>query len=131
VTIAAKLAAKLATTIDRRWALIGGLALAGCADDGGPWLAGATPPAAARDAMVTLTGSRLCGARGDCVTAAGEVQLGLDLPMVRATVVSYSDTTAQIVIPSITPVGPTTLLVTVNDRTSNALAFEVLAEAAP
>lgn len=114
-----------------RWALIGSLALTCCADDGGPRLDAATPAAAARNARVTLTGRRLCGPRGDCATAAGEVQLGLALPMVRAVVVSFSDTSAQIVIPPVTPLGPTTVLVTVNERSSNALAFEVVAEATP
>src|SRR5882757_200202 len=113
---AATLAATLGATLGRRWALLGCLAVAGCADDGGPRLDAATPTAAARNAMVTLTGSRLCGARADCATAAGEVQLGIALPAVRAIVVSYSDTVAQIVIPPVTPLGPTTLLVTVNER---------------
>jgi hypothetical protein len=122
----ASIAAALARTV-----LVGGLALAGCADDGGPRLDAATPSAAARNTMVTLTGRRLCGAGADCASAAGEVQLGLALPTVRALVVSYSDTAAQIVIPQVTPLGPTTLLVTVNERSSNALDFEVLAEGQP
>jgi hypothetical protein len=108
-------------------ATVFGLAfLIACADDGGPRLSAVTPPAAARNATVTITGQRLCGARGECTTAAGEVQLGLDPPMVRAVVVSYSDTSAQIVIPPVTPIGPTVLIVTVDDRSSNALDFEVL-----
>jgi hypothetical protein len=98
----------------------------GCADDQGPRLDEAMPSAAARNATVTLTGTRLCGARGDCATAAGQVQIGLALPTVRAIVVDYTDTTAQIVIPPVAPLGPTALLVTVNERSSNALAFEVL-----
>lgn len=101
-------------------------ALVACADDGGPRLSGVTPPAASRDARVTVTGSRLCGARADCATAGGEVALGLDPPMVRAVVVGYSDTAAQIVIPAAAPIGATALIVTVNERSSNALDFEVL-----
>lgn len=85
-----------------------------------------SPAAAARSEMVVLTGSRLCGATPDCTTAAGAVQIGLGLPTVKATVVSYSDTSAQIVIPSVTPTGTTELVITVNERASNALAFEVL-----
>jgi hypothetical protein len=85
-----------------------------------------SPPAAARNATVTLTGHRLCGARGACATAAGEIQLGIDPPMVRAIVVSYSDTAAQIVIPPVAPVGGSALIVTVDERSSNALDFQVL-----
>jgi hypothetical protein len=114
-------------TFDRRWALA--LALAGCADDGGPRLDAVTPTMAARGAMVTLTGRRLCGASADCATAAGEVEIGLALPGVRALVVSYTDTSAQITIPAVTPVGATQLVVTVDERSSNDLDFVVLGEA--
>lgn len=76
--------------------------------------------------MVTLTGRRLCGASGDCGRAGGAVDIGLDPPMVRAIVVSYADTRAQIVIPPAAPVGATVLVVTVGERSSNALDFEVL-----
>jgi hypothetical protein len=107
-------------------ALFGLVAVAGCADDGGPRLLAAMPSSARRSATVTLTGRRLCGARSDCTTAAGEVQLGIEPPMVRAIVVSYADTTAQIVIPPAAPVGGTSLIVTVGERSSNALDFEVL-----
>lgn len=100
-------------------------ALVACADDGGPRLLAATPAAAPRNAMVMLTGQRLCGG-GDCSTAAGEVQIGTEPPMVRAIVVSYADTAAQIVIPPVTPIGKTQLIVTVDERSSNALDFEVL-----
>jgi hypothetical protein len=102
------------------------LALAGCADDGGPRLEQVAPIAGARNATVRLTGRRLCGASGDCARAAGEVQIGLALPMVRAIVVRYEDTAAEVVIPPVAAIGPTTLLVTVNERSSNAVDFEVL-----
>jgi len=104
---------------------LGGVAaLVACAGDHGPRLDAAMPAAAPRNAMVTLTGERLCG--GDCTTAAGEVQIGIEPPMVRAVVVSYADTTAEVVIPSVTPIGKTQLIVTVDERSSNALDFEVL-----
>jgi len=106
--------------------LLGLAALAACADDGGPRLDAVTPAAANHNAMVTVTGSRLCGARADCARAAGEIELGLDPPMVRALVIGYSATAAQIVIPAAAPVGATTLTVTVDERSSNALDFEVL-----
>jgi hypothetical protein len=40
-----------------------GLACAGCADDGGPRLESVSPSAARHDAMVAITGRRLCGPR--------------------------------------------------------------------
>lgn len=104
----------------------GWLVLGGCADDAGPRLESATPPSASREATVVLAGRRLCGADGDCSTAAGEIQLGINPPTVRAIVVSYTDTSAQIVIPPAAPVGATVLIATVNERSSNALDFEVL-----
>jgi hypothetical protein len=107
-------------------ALVGLAALAGCADNSGPRLLTVTPATAGHNARVTVTGSRLCGAPADCTSAAGAFDLGLEPPMVRATVVGYSDTAAQIVIPAAAPVGATALTVTVNERSSNALAFEVL-----
>jgi len=100
-------------------------ALVACADNGGPRLLTVTPAAAPRSAMVLLTGERLCGG-GECATAAGEIQIGTEPPMVRAIVVSYSDTTAQVVIPPVTPIGTTALIVTVDERSSNALDFEVV-----
>jgi hypothetical protein len=103
-----------------------GLGLAGCADDGGPRLLAVTPSSAPRDAVVVITGRRLCGPGGDCARATGEIQLGIEAPMIRAHVVSYSDTAAEIAIPSIATVGATAVIVTVGERSSNALDFEVL-----
>ena len=108
------------------WLALGGLACAGCSDDEGPRLESATPTAAARAGVVAIAGHRLCGPRGDCAKAGGEIQLGIDPPTVRANIVSYSDTSAQIAIPPATPVGPTVLIAIVNERSSNALDFEVL-----
>src|SRR5690349_20730673 len=103
-----------------------GLAWAGCADDGGPRLDAVAPAAAPRGTRVELTGRRLCGLQGDCATAGGEVQLGLDPPTVRAIVVSYTDTRAEISIPPVAPVGKTVVVAIVDERSSNALDFEVL-----
>jgi len=109
-----------------RRAVVATLAVAGCADDGGPRLDSAEPAAASHGMLVTLGGRRLCGERGDCATAGGEITIGLDSPFVQASILSYEDTTAQIVIPELAPVGKTQLVVTVNERSSNALDFEVL-----
>lgn len=107
-------------------ALVALVALVGCADDGGPRLDAAIPPAAAAGALVTLEGRGLCGEHDACASAGGAIRIGLDEP-VQATILMYSSTSAQIRIPSITPVGRTALVVTVNERASNALDFEVLA----
>lgn len=102
------------------------LVATGCAEDVGPRLERVTPAAAARGAVVTITGERLCGEPADCESAGGAIRIGLDPPTVQATILAYSDTSAEIMIPSIAPLGPTELVVTVNERGSNALAFEVL-----
>ncbi|MGE0546476.1 MAG: IPT/TIG domain-containing protein [Kofleriaceae bacterium] len=101
-------------------------ALGSCADDGAPRLSSVAPPVAARGMMVTIDGDRLCGPSGDCDSAGGDVQIGLEFPYVKASVVSYSATRAVVVIPSVAPVGPTELVITVDGRSSNALALEVL-----
>jgi hypothetical protein len=100
--------------------------LTSCADDRGPRLDTVTPEAGARGGMVVLAGQRLCGETGDCAHAGGAIQIGLDSPTVQADVIAYTDREATIAIPSITPVGRTELVLTVNERSSNALAFEVL-----
>lgn len=102
------------------------VALASCTDDIGPRLESATPAAARRRAHVVLVGERLCGPEGDCATAAGAIRIGADASVVQATIVAYDDRRAEIEIPEVAPIGPTKLVVTVNELASNALAFEVL-----
>jgi hypothetical protein len=102
------------------------LSIAACADDHGPRLVAATPPAAVAGALVTLTGDRLCGEGGNCETAGGAIRIGYDNP-VQAMIIDYANTSAEIRLPTITPVGKTVLIATVNERASNALEFEVLA----
>ena len=109
-----------------KWLALVGLVGLGCADDRGPRLASVMPAAAPRGAMVTLAGERLCGERGDCATAAGEVLIGLDNPATQAPIVEYTDTSAKVVVPNLVALGKTQLVVTVNERASNALDFEVL-----
>ena len=101
-------------------------ALFGCADDGGPRIDSVVPAAARRGGLATISGRRLCGASGDCARATGKVVLGLDLPAVRAVVVQHDDTSMAIEIPGVAPIGATELVVTIGERSSNALAFEVL-----
>jgi hypothetical protein len=102
------------------------LLVGGCTDDRGPRLSSVAPEAARRGAMVTVTGTRLCGETGNCETAAGEFQIGLGVPVVHANVISLEDTSAVLEIPAIAEAGSTEIVLTVNERSSNALAFEVL-----
>jgi hypothetical protein len=106
--------------------LLAVLAIVGCADGRGPRLLAAEPAAAGRGAQVMITGEHLCGEAANCDTAAGDVQLGLSPPTVRATVIDYADDRAIIEIPTVIDIGPTVIVVTVNEQASNALDFEVL-----
>jgi hypothetical protein len=101
------------------------LALVGCTDGSGPHLSSVTPSAAGRGAQVLLTGEHLCGMSANCDTAAGSIQLGLSPPTVQAHVIDYADTMATIEIPTVIDLGPTSIIVIVNDQSSNALDFEV------
>ena len=83
------------------------------------------PASAPAGATVTIMGERLCGSSGDCEKAGGAIRIGLDNP-VQANVIDLSAMSAMVRIPSITPVGNTELVATVNEHASNALDFEVL-----
>ena len=98
----------------------------GCADTQGPRLESVTPSAARKGDFVVIVGQRLCGASGDCETAGGEVQFGLALPTVRARIVRYEPTEAEVEVPDLVALGDTSIVVTVNESASNELAFEVL-----
>ena len=98
----------------------------GCAETSGPRLESVTPAAARTGEFVVIAGERLCGATGDCETAGGEVQFGLDIPVLLARIVRYADTEAEVEVPALLAVGDTGIVVTVNESASNELAFEVL-----
>ena len=102
------------------------LLAAGCAQDTGPHLTSATPPAASHGTVVTVAGERMCA--GDCAHAAGQFVIGgaVETPATQLPIVTLTDTSAQISIPAIAPAGKTSIVLTVNDSSSNALAFEVL-----
>jgi len=99
--------------------------LAGCYDTG-PHLDNAVPASAHANDTVVLNGNNLCGDSGACAGAAGAVDLGINPPFVRMPVTSYGDNTITIVVPAVAMPGKTKLTVTVNDMSSNAIAFEVL-----
>ena len=98
----------------------------GCAEPSGPRLESVTPLAARNGEFVVITGQRLCGSSGDCETAGGEIQFGLELPTLRARIVRYEDTSAEVEVPDLVAVGETSIVVTVNEYSSNEIAFEVL-----
>jgi len=89
-------------------------------------LSSVSPGSGAAGAVVTLTGEHMCGPTSDCSTAGGQIQIGLSLPAVEAQIEMFSDTSAQISIPTLTPAGDTQLVLVVDDESSNALAFTVL-----
>jgi hypothetical protein len=102
------------------------LALAACTTEPGPQLDAVDPAAASHDATVTLSGERLCGTSSDCMAVTSTLQVGLELPVIDAVITDFTATSATIVIPDLAPVGKTELVITVNNRASNGLAFEVL-----
>ena len=97
------------------------LLAAGCAQTNGPHLASVTPSQGPYGTTVTIAGDRLCD--GDCMTAGGELTFG----DARAPVVMLTDTSAQAVVPDGAVIGKTSIVMTVNDTASNALAFVVVA----
>ncbi len=107
--------------------LLAGL-LAACIDDG-PRIDAASPTTVARGASVTLTGTRFC--QGP-VTAdfactgpvTGTVDLGLAAP-VRAEIVAWRDAEVSATIPSVAPLGPTSIYLTSAGRSSNAVEITI------
>ncbi len=105
-----------------RWLVV----LGACSTEPGPELVAANPPAASHDQTVVLSGERLCGTSNDCMAVTSTIQIGLGLPTIDAVISDYSATFATIVIPDLATIGKTDLVITVNNRASNALAFTVL-----
>ena len=100
--------------------------LVGCsAGAAPPHLDAVSPPAIAPGGLVMVTGEHLCGDPPDCETAGGEFELDSSTP-VRLQTTTYTDTEAQLQIPSIAPLGMSTLVLTVNDTSSNGLPVEVV-----
>lgn len=60
------------------------------------------------------------------MAVAATIQIGLDFPAIDAQITAYTATSATIIVPDNAPIGRTELVVTVNNRASNALAFEVV-----
>ena len=103
------------------------LVVAACQQDPyTPYLSSVDPISAQHGAVVTIYGSLLCGPSSNCTNAGGEIQIGLDPPVVQAVIDNYTAYNVEITIPTAAPVGKTSLVLTVDGRSSNALAFEVL-----
>jgi hypothetical protein len=99
--------------------------VAGCAAADAPHLDSAVPASSRRGDPVVLNGTGFCVP--DCdESPAGTVDFGVELPQIRALVVEWNATAIRVIVPQAVDVGATELLVTVNDRSSNALDFEVL-----
>lgn len=60
------------------------------------------------------------------MAVAATIQIGLEFPAIDAVITGYTASSATIIIPANAVLGPTDLVVTVNNRASNALAFEVV-----
>jgi hypothetical protein len=108
------------------------VALAACQPGNGPTIDRVTPAQATRGTMVTVHGEGFCGegrAAGDgsCTTLPpGAVDFGLELPMARALVLSWTEAAIEVTVPAAAQVGETDVIVTVDGRSSNGGAFEVL-----
>ena len=101
------------------------LVLVGCTDDGGPRLTQAMPAMAGIGASVELSGTRLCGQHVDCVAVPAKVEFGIASPIVEAQITALSDTHATIQVPVLASAGATSIVLTVDGRSSNALDFTV------
>lgn len=60
------------------------------------------------------------------MATAATIQIGLDFPAIDALITAYTPSSATIIIPENAVLGTTDIVVTVNNRASNALSFEVL-----
>lgn len=103
--------------------------LTGCASDG-PVIDVISPSEAAPGALVTIEGSRFCGASrvlegGGCETLpTGSVSFGID-PQVFAEVTAWQDARIVAIVPVAAARGEVTVVVTVDGRSSNGVSFRV------
>lgn len=114
-----------------RWLLL--LAAVGCQGVDGPTVDGVTPAAARIGADVVIAGRGFCGDRpvdpdGACAALpSGYASFGLEPPMIRAEVRTWTDTAIVAVVSPVLPYGRSTeVYVTVDGRSSNAVDLEVL-----
>jgi uncharacterized protein (TIGR03437 family) len=107
------------------------VALAACGVDG-PAIDRLEPATAAHGDIVTVHGAGFCGpdraaVGGECTSApSGAVAFGLNPPMARAPILSWSDAAIAVQVPAAAPLGPTAVIVTVDGRSSNAATLEIL-----
>jgi hypothetical protein len=108
------------------------LGLAACAPGNGPRIERVEPAQAVRGATVTVFGEQFSGEGraaddGSCTTLPpGSVVFGLELPAARADVLSWSDGAIGVTVPAAAVTGELEVIVTVDGRSSDGGAFEVL-----
>lgn len=106
--------------------------LAACQPGSGPTIERIEPAQAARGATVTVRGDGFCGegravGDGSCAPLPpGSVDVGLELPMARALVQAWAEESITVTVPAAARLGETVVVVTVDGRSSNGGAFEVL-----
>jgi len=94
------------------------------ASENGPHLSEVIPSISAPGSTIEIRGDHFCGARADCVNVPAKIELGIDSP-IEARVIAYADTSAMVEVPTTAPTGTTEIVLTVDGRSSNALAFTV------
>ena len=105
-------------------AALAAIAVAGCAGAGAPSIDQLTPATGRRGDAVVVHGDGFCVP--DCDgSPMGAVDFGLD-PLIRATALTWDATAIQVIVPQSVELGTTEVIVTVNDRSSNAVDFEVV-----
>jgi hypothetical protein len=108
------------------------MGLAACQPATGPTIERVEPAAAARGTRIVVMGDEFCGegrdgGDGTCTSLPpGAVDVGLDLPMARAMVVTWGAQEIMVNVPAAAATGASEIIVTVDGRSSNAAAFEVL-----
>ncbi len=98
----------------------------------GPVIDMVTPNSAAAGVSIELEGARFCGTNaevdpdGTCTTPpAGSVEFGAEAPVMRGSIMSWTDTTITVGVPSGASAGLTSIVVKVNDEVSNIVEFTV------
>ena len=109
------------------WLLAGLWLASACGDLAGPELISASPAAARRGEQVTLRGTDFCPEpeAGECNAASGDVAFGLE-PPIGAVITRWTATEIDVLVPTLTPIGATEIILTTDGRSSGGLGFEVL-----
>lgn len=96
-----------------------------------PWIEAVDPPRGARGTTIVVRGDAFCGDEpppggATCeALVSGAVNFGITFPAVRAQVQEWSDDAISVTVPEAAELGTTTVVVTVDGRSSNGREFEV------